>query len=166
MRFGGRRSFGDRDSSRGGSFGGGRRFQENDYDTPKPVKVGEEYDVEINEVGSKGDGIARVKNFVVFINGVKQGEKVHIKITDVRNRFAVGEKTGPATGNVEGKSEAKEEAPQTQEGEGNGEGEPKPEGGGEPKPEGGGEPKPEGGGEPKPEPEPEGDGESGEKEQE
>jgi predicted RNA-binding protein with TRAM domain len=80
---------------------GGKRFGSR-VDIPKPVKVGEEYDVEINEVGSKGDGIARVKNFVVFINGVKQGEKAHIKITDVRNRFAIGEK-------VEATTEPKEE---------------------------------------------------------
>jgi predicted RNA-binding protein with TRAM domain len=59
---------------------------------PKPVKVGEEYDVEINEVGSKGDGIARIKNFVVFVNGAKKGEKMRIKITSVRNRFALAEK--------------------------------------------------------------------------
>jgi len=63
-------------------------------DEPKPVKVGEEYDVEISETGSRGDGIARVKNFVVFVNGAKQGEKTKIKITDVRERFAIGEKAG------------------------------------------------------------------------
>lgn len=63
------------------------------FEVPKPVKVGEEYDVEINEVGSKGDGIARVKNFVVFVSGTKKGEKAHIKITEVSNRFAIGEKT-------------------------------------------------------------------------
>ena len=62
-------------------------------DIPKPVKVGEEYDVEINEVGSRGDGIARVKNFVVFVANTKKGEKAHVKITEVRNRFAIGEKT-------------------------------------------------------------------------
>lgn len=90
--FGGGRRFG---GSRGGGFGG-RSFGE-DRDMPKPVKVGEEYDVEISEVGSRGDGIARVKNFVVFVNGTKQGEKAHIKITEVRNRFAVGEKTGEAS---------------------------------------------------------------------
>jgi predicted RNA-binding protein with TRAM domain len=71
----------------------GRRFGER-FDVPKPIKVGEEYDVEINEIGSKGDGIARIKNFVVFVNGVKKGEKAHIRITEVRNRFAIGEKTG------------------------------------------------------------------------
>jgi predicted RNA-binding protein with TRAM domain len=72
---------------------GFRRFEPR-MDIPKPVKVGEEYDVEISEVGSKGDGIARVKNFVVFVAGTKQGEKTKIKITDVRNRFAIGEKVG------------------------------------------------------------------------
>ncbi len=65
-----RRGFGGR-----GGFGGGRRFDDDRSDEPKPVNVGEEYDVEISEVGSRGDGIARVKNFVVFVNGGKQGEK-------------------------------------------------------------------------------------------
>ena len=68
----------------------GRRFRSND---PKPVKVGEEYDVEITEIGSKGDGIARIKNFVVFIPGSKKGDKKHIRIKEVRNKFAIGEIT-------------------------------------------------------------------------
>lgn len=88
---------------RRGFRGGG--FRERSFgpriDLPKPVKVGEEYDVEINEVGSKGDGIARVKNFVVFVNNTKKGEKTRIKITDVRNRFAIGEKVGEAPAEVE-----------------------------------------------------------------
>jgi len=94
-----RSGFGGR---RGGGFGRSRfgdRFDDRS-DVPKPVKVGEEYDVEISEVGSRGDGIARVKNFVVFVNGAKQGEKVKIKIKEVRMRFAIGEKVG-AEGAVE-----------------------------------------------------------------
>lgn len=71
-----------------------RRFGK--IDLPKPVKVGEEYDVEINEVGSKGDGIGRIKNFVVFVGGTKKGDKVHIRIKEVRNRFAIGEKVEPS----------------------------------------------------------------------
>jgi predicted RNA-binding protein with TRAM domain len=90
--------------------GFGRRF-----DIPKPIKVGEEYDVEISEVGSKGDGIARIKNFVVFVNGTKKGEKAHIVIKEVRNRFAIGEKTGetePAETEVKA---VEEEATETEE---------------------------------------------------
>jgi predicted RNA-binding protein with TRAM domain len=90
-------------------------------DIPKPVKVGEEYDVEISEVGTRGDGIARVKNFVVFVNGAKQGEKTRIKIKEVRNRFAIGEKVGEA-GATEATEEATEEvseaeAPEAEEAE-------------------------------------------------
>jgi len=73
-------------------FGGrdfGERFE-------KPVKVGEEYDVEIKEVGSRGDGIARVKNFVIFVPNTKKGEKCKIKINQVSRRFAIAEKVGKA----------------------------------------------------------------------
>lgn len=101
MRFGERRSFGRR-------FGDSR-FDRDRYDAPKPIKVGEEYDVEIKEMGSKGDGIARVNNFVVFVNGAKLGEKVHIKITDVRNRFAIGERTDESSKKEEVKEMADEE---------------------------------------------------------
>jgi len=93
-RFERRGSGGFRGGSRGGGSWGDRDRDSGGYDMPKPVKVGEEYDVEISEVGSKGDGIARVKNFVVFVTGVKQGEKCKIKIKEVRNRFATGEKVG------------------------------------------------------------------------
>ncbi len=90
--FGGRRFGGGGGRRFGGGFGGGR--SRSFSDEPKPVKVGDEYDVEISETGSRGDGIARVNNFVVFVNGAKQGEKLKIKITDVRDRFAIGQKAG------------------------------------------------------------------------
>ena len=68
----------------------GRRFRR--YSLPKPVKTGEEYDVKITEVGSKGDGIARIKNFVIFVAGTRKGEDVRIRITEVHNTFAVAKK--------------------------------------------------------------------------
>ncbi len=52
-------------------------------DQEAPVKVGEEYEVAINAVGEKGDGIAKVKGFVLFVPNVKKGEYVKIKITKV-----------------------------------------------------------------------------------
>jgi len=73
------------------------RFGDRGFDRfEKPVKVGETYDVEIKETGSKGDGIARVKNFVVFVANAKKGDKCKIKITQVARRFAIGEKVGEA----------------------------------------------------------------------
>ena len=88
---------------------GFRSFSNPRYDEPKPVNVGEEYDVEIGEVGTRGDGIARIKNFVVFIADAKKGEKVRVKIKEVRERFATAEKVG--AGKVE-----KVEAAETEEG--------------------------------------------------
>ena len=97
----------------GRGYGYGRGFERDEE--PKPVKVGEEYDVEIKEVGSKGDGIARVKNFVVFVPDTKEGEKCRIKVTEVKNRFAVGEKVGGAAAEEAAALEEPEEAEETEE---------------------------------------------------
>lgn len=75
---------------------GDRGFGDRIEEFEKPVKIGEEYDVEIKEEGSRGDGIARVKNFVIFVANAKKGDKCKIKITQVRRRFAIGEKVGEA----------------------------------------------------------------------
>ncbi|MDE1804776.1 MAG: TRAM domain-containing protein [Candidatus Micrarchaeota archaeon] len=66
------------------------------YFLPKPVKVGDVVDVTIEAVASKGDGIAKKDGFVIFVAGAKQGETVQVKITDVKARFAIGERTGSA----------------------------------------------------------------------
>ena len=56
--------------------------------------MGEEYDVEITDVGAKGDGITRVKNFVVFVPNTQKGDKVHIVIKELRGRSAIAEVAG------------------------------------------------------------------------
>jgi|SRR3989344_9592623 len=48
-----------------------------------PVKVGETYEVSINAVGEKGDGIAKVKGFVLFVPNVQKGDYVKVRITKV-----------------------------------------------------------------------------------
>jgi len=58
---------------------------------PKPVKVGDEVEVTIEAIAAKGDGIAKIDGFVIFIRGGQQGQKIKVKITDVKNRFATGE---------------------------------------------------------------------------
>ncbi|MBU5557994.1 MAG: TRAM domain-containing protein [Candidatus Aenigmatarchaeota archaeon] len=95
-RFGSSRGFSSGFGGRGG-FGGRPAFGSRDV----PVKVGEEHDVEITEVGSRGDGIARIQNFVVFVAGTKKGDNVKIKITQIRGRSAIGEVVeGAATGEI------------------------------------------------------------------
>jgi len=92
----------------GGGFGrggGGGGFRRNDdFDKPKPIKIGEEHDVKITDVGAKGDGITKIENFIVFVAGAKKGEECRIRIKEVASRFAIGEKVGPAKGGAEGES--------------------------------------------------------------
>ena len=65
--------------------GGFRSFK------PKPVEVGKEYDVTISDVSRRGDGIAKIDGFVIFVAGAKQGQQVRVKVTQVSNRYASGQ---------------------------------------------------------------------------
>lgn len=57
-----------------------------------PVAEGELRDVEIEDTGELGDGIARVeRGFVVIIPDTEQGEQVTVEITDVQQNVAFGE---------------------------------------------------------------------------
>ena len=54
-----------------------------------PLKIDDKFDVTIKKIGSKGNGIAFVEDFVVFMQDeVKKGENVRIKIVDVKPEFA------------------------------------------------------------------------------
>lgn len=57
----------------------------------KPVEIGKEYDVKVTERSDRGDGIARIQGFVVFIKNGKVGDNVKVKVTSVGNRFAIAE---------------------------------------------------------------------------
>jgi len=61
-----------------------------------PVKEGDEMSVKIEAVGEKGDGIAKVNNFVVFVPNTKQGDLVKVKITKVLRNMAFAEVIGEA----------------------------------------------------------------------
>ena len=58
---------------------------------PKPVEIGKEYDVDIEELSRRGDGIARIKGLVTFVPNAKPGDKVRIRITRISRRFAEAE---------------------------------------------------------------------------
>jgi predicted RNA-binding protein with TRAM domain len=55
---------------------------------PKPVEVGKEYEVDVQEMSRRGEGIARIQSLVIFIAGAKQGDHVKIKITRISRKFA------------------------------------------------------------------------------
>ena len=52
----------------------------------------------ISEISRRGDGIAKVDGFVIFVAGAKQGWQGKIKVTQVANRFATGAVVGGSEG--------------------------------------------------------------------
>ena len=70
------------------SYGG---FRRNDNLGPKPVETGKEYEVQITEISRKGDGIARIQGFVIFVKEGKVGQNAKIRVIQVGNRFAIAE---------------------------------------------------------------------------
>ncbi|HYC12552.1 MAG TPA: TRAM domain-containing protein [Nitrososphaerales archaeon] len=79
-------SFGQR-----GGYGNRGGFRRGSGSFNKPVEVGKEYNVSISEISRRGDGIAKIDGFVVFVPGAKQGQNVRIKVTQVSERFASGQ---------------------------------------------------------------------------
>lgn len=83
-----------------GRFGGSR------FGGPKPVESGKEYDVQVTEISRKGDGVARVQGFIIFVKGGKVGQKTRVRVTHVGDRFATaetidgGEQQSPKPGSV------------------------------------------------------------------
>ncbi len=63
-----------------------------------PVKEGEVYEVTIEGVGGKGDGIAKVKGFVLFVPGTQKGDFVKIRVTKVLRNMGFAEVAGKAEG--------------------------------------------------------------------
>ena len=97
----GRGGFG---SSSGGGFGSFK----------KPVEVGKEYNVTISDTSRRGEGIAKIDGFVIFVPGTKMGQTARITVTRVSERFASGQlvETGSSasTGAIPATSQSAEDS--------------------------------------------------------
>jgi predicted RNA-binding protein with TRAM domain len=111
---GGRGGFGGGRGGRGG-FGGGNRGGGFKSNKPAPIREGEEFNVKIDEVSGRGDGVTRVKNFVVFVPGVQQGDSVKIRIKEVRGSHAIGEVIGEGSESEETNESVEETSEETNE---------------------------------------------------
>jgi len=58
------------------------------------VKEGEEHDVTIEAVGNRGDGIAKIQGFIIFVPGAKADQHLKVRITAVRRNFATAKIVG------------------------------------------------------------------------
>ena len=58
---------------------------------PCPVEMGKEYEVDVTETSRRGEGIARIQGFVIFVREAKPGDHVKIRITRIGRRAAEAE---------------------------------------------------------------------------
>ncbi|RLE56045.1 MAG: deoxyribonuclease [Thermoprotei archaeon] len=58
------------------------------------LEVGEEYTVRVFAVSRRGDGMAKIRGYTVFIPNTKAGDVVRVRITRVWSRFATAEVIG------------------------------------------------------------------------
>jgi len=73
------------------------KYNRRRFEGEKPVKEGDAYDIDIEATGAKGDGIGKVKGFVVIIPNAKPGQKLKVKIDAVRGKVAFGTIVGEAS---------------------------------------------------------------------
>lgn len=74
-------------------FGSQSRFRPSrPFLQSRPVKENQEMEVLIDDIGSKGDGIARIERYLIFVPRGKMGERVKVKIRSVSETFAVAER--------------------------------------------------------------------------
>lgn len=65
--------------------------------TEPPIQVGEEVELEIINIGikkdgSRGDGVARFNNYVIFVPDTEKGDQVKVRITKTLHRYGFAEK--------------------------------------------------------------------------
>lgn len=61
------------------------------YDRIDDINEGEEYEVEIEDLGKEGDGITKIGGKVVFVPDTEVGDRVLIKITKNLKTLAFAE---------------------------------------------------------------------------
>lgn len=87
----------------GSSSNGHKSIQENNshfskkrsmYDSSfqYPVRIGDEYDVNIQDMSRNGDsGVTRIRGLITFVRGTKPDDKVRIKIIKIGKGYARGQ---------------------------------------------------------------------------
>jgi predicted RNA-binding protein with TRAM domain len=74
-------------------FGSQKRYRSDRPVTgAAPVKENQEMEVVIDDIGSKGDGIAKIQGFLIFVPRCKIRERIRVKILSVGEKFAIAER--------------------------------------------------------------------------
>ncbi len=75
-------------------MGGKSGCLEMKFERKPPVKVGDVREVKIENIGSGGDGIARIDGYVVFVPNTKVNDVVTVRIIKVLRNYGFAEVIG------------------------------------------------------------------------
>lgn len=56
----------------------------------KKLKIGDKFEITIEKIGRRGDGIAHFDDYIFLILDTNEGEKVRIEVIKASNNFAFG----------------------------------------------------------------------------
>ena len=56
-----------------------------------PVRAGDRVQVTVEDIGSEGDGVAKVSGFTLFVPDTEAGDTVTVEVTEVKPRFGFAE---------------------------------------------------------------------------
>jgi predicted RNA-binding protein with TRAM domain len=74
-------------------YGSQKRFRPSrPFFQSAPVRENQEIEVVIDDIGSRGDGIAKLQSYMIFVPRSKIGERVKVKIVSANEKFALAEK--------------------------------------------------------------------------
>ena len=68
-----------------------RKIKEEVVKPEAAVVEGKTYEVMIEDTGRRGDGVARIDRFTIFVKGAKKGQAVKVKINNVSGTMAFGD---------------------------------------------------------------------------
>ena len=57
-----------------------------------PVRAGDELTVEVVDVGSDGDGVAKVDGYALFVPGAEEGDAVDVRVEEVKADYGFAER--------------------------------------------------------------------------
>ena len=69
----------------------GGKFPINYVEKQPPVQLGEELFVNITDLAPSGDGVSRIRGYVIVVPKAKPRDHVKIKVTQVGEKVGMGE---------------------------------------------------------------------------
>ena len=60
----------------------------------RSLDEGDRLEVTIEDVGSEGDGIAKVEGYTLFVSGAETGDQIEVRVDDVKPNFGFAQPIG------------------------------------------------------------------------